>query len=776
MKKIKSKLNNVEKVLSMAFREVPDNHDIESAQKRVWNNLDFLINKEEPSLKPENINQKGKPSLLNFSKYAMSFGLIMLLIVAISGTSMFYLTKPQETPPSIDANNEITSIKSLAASRFKELNGISIDEYKEAVIPENNVVSNPTNPSEPHKTVTKLDSDKAEEILKKAQSQNQKIYYSKQNISFHNIEEASNISFFNLGTGKNPNIDYSKEILFENWLSLGYSKTVISQENKIIASFIMRPDSYLSYIGGKYAIQQNYKYENIVLAGLSTDGETIQNPEIELLKKILVENSLENEEIIKKDSEELFKIKVRNFSGILGNENKSNYKTYFYLKKETLSPVKYEQYIRDKLVATIQFTEIKQIEDSENSYFSPKELKNIEIKNVDIAKDSVVSSSPEIKLSDFIKKYPILTFAENDNYDLIAYDFQDESNISELMKLSHSEEYNPLYKVPDATKMRIATYSSQKSNLLYEIYSKKPEINKDKNFEIIITEKKIRVNEETVIGEYFVKKSLVTTPTNSPDSIEILIAPILSETNGIILEYKEKWFLITSFDFTEGINKIFESEITLSELSENDAKTIDEKNEEIKRAKPSVEYIDLNNISKEMRYLPGDLKEYGLIATFSGKSNKFSSEKTCEKYYLVDSDNISWCLAEKYDGFIINYKAKMELPETKNDVQISPGYNPDSPFLTSVVLNKDSKSIKELLKDRKFDFQIMSSEKDNYTIVILSNLQKEDVEKIISKISLDRDLKDVKKQIKEKKDKSNKASEVNLYTQMLTIEKFSFSF
>ena len=612
--------------------------------------------------------------------------------------------------------------------------------------------------------------------MKKAQSQNQKIYYSKQNISFHNIEEASNISLFSIGTGKNPNIDYSKEVLFENWLSLGYSKTVISQDNKIIASFIMRPDSYLSYLGGKYAIQQNYKYENIVLAGLSTDGQTIQNPEIELLKTILVENSLENSEIIKEGSEELFKIEVRNFSGILGNENKSNYKTYFYLQKDTLLPVKYEQYIRDKLVATIQFTEIKQIEDSENSYFSPNELKNIEIKKVDIPKDSVVSSNPEIKLSDFIKKYPLLTFAENDNSDLIACDLQDESNISELMKLSHSEDYNPLYKALDATKMRIATYSSQKSNLLYEIYSKKPEINKDEKFEIIITEKKIRVNEETVIGEYFVKKSLVTTPTNSTDGVEILIAPIVLETKGIILEYKDKWFLITYLDFTEGINKILESEITLSELSENDAKTIDEKNEEIKRAKPSVEYIDLNNINKEMRYLPGNLSEYNLVAYFAGKSNKPSSEKNCEKYYLTDREDTAQCLAEKYDGFIINYKAKIELPETKNDSQSSPGYNPDSPFLTFAVLNKDSKSVKELLKDKKFDFQIMYLEKDNYTVVIITNLEKEKLYKIAEKVSIDRDLKDVIKQIEKNKDKSTKASEVNLYMQTLTIKKFSSSF
>ncbi len=140
--------------------------------------------------------------------------------------------------------------------------------------------------SEPS-VVQSIDSEKAQEIVEKNEINDTVAFYSKNEITRPSDANDQFLPYFGYGYAY-TSIDYTQPVEIETWLSANYYKSISRQNGEIKDFYLSTPDFYLMYLGGDYAIQENYDQRRY-LGGIYEDE--FVNPEIEFLRYLLSDDS-----------------------------------------------------------------------------------------------------------------------------------------------------------------------------------------------------------------------------------------------------------------------------------------------------------------------------------------------------------------------------------------------------------------------------------------------------------------------------------------------------
>jgi hypothetical protein len=596
-KKIKKNLN-AEKLVKALYIEPLDEHDILAASKRVWNSIEYTIHYDQPKVQEIKPFKSKRVFWSPFFKFATAFSLILIFGVGIIYYDQNIVKNTNESQRQANANNEVVkedNVRKLAASRFTELNGVSFEEYKEAVIatetPAPQVFENEANTSGIPASVLnysdanlqKVDETKVEELAKKSEQSRPDIYYSQSEIQFtKDFTSEMPLSFVFFGQGMHPKIDYSKPLNYESWLTANYSKTLLNQSNNPIAENIVTPEYSLSYAGGKYAVEiVNSKYSYSV-AGLAANGSEVVNPEIQLLKHILKSTSLDQAKL---DSDGSIVIESREvFTPILLplDGKQTDLLTKYYLNKDTFHLSKTEFYFKDKLILTIK--EIK----SEEIKKDPKEIiTNIDIKGkleVKTLKHEDIlqrNSNGDNLIKPFNDRYTVLYFKDQEYKDIKVFDYN-----PKYYNFFKTLDFNPLYKDENSKINKVANYAFAKAKLNVDVYDKEPDFSLNTSEKPIQTSGKVKIDDDEIEATFFTKADNKTKEVKNIEGVKVL--------------YKGLWYIFTATESGNSYFKDYEGN-TILELSEINAKSIDAANE---AAAKKVEPTSKKDASETLTPIP----------------------------------------------------------------------------------------------------------------------------------------------------------------------------
>lgn len=409
-------------------------------------------------------------------------------------------------------------------------------------------------------------------LNKEEQSEKIKILlYSSWEIVIKDQEKAAELSLFNLGRGKHPNIDYSQKIKYEEWSADGYSKTLITQNGKVIVLDVLRPDLYFSYIGGEYAVEQK-KYPggeftrvHIPSPDLLSDNGFVG------LKTFTIDGgkTFYEGEIVEEDSMRLIKARVGLLRGIFGEGN--GLETFSYSTLDTQRLVKYEQYSGDTLVVSVRLEKLEEnYEDFIDKVFNAFDLKDKEVKTVKM-RSFTVNTLREKSIEKFMQKYPVFIVGDEQmKDDIVAFYFKRPEDHELVSKLINSTEFNPLYNPKRKEEPRlIAAYSSQNANIEVNIYDTKPSLVSDNKYYIEVKFIEIKLNNKKVKAESYIK-----IPKYSQDDD---IAPLV-ECRGLIFEYGGLWYEVKAYYKCIEMDDRFAEGFEMRLLLNNEAVEIDNRN------------------------------------------------------------------------------------------------------------------------------------------------------------------------------------------------------
>jgi hypothetical protein len=269
MQKSRKRKLNIENQIRVAML---NDSDIQKAQERVWQKISLEIDSD--------IKQDLSFATL-FKRYAYFFCFVFIFVLL-----GFIGFSQNQTNTSLNvASNDIQqeNIQNLAAKRFAELNGVTFEEYQ-------NVISTiePQTESTSENNL-RIDFDKASELIKKLDKQRKiRTFYSEKKLVIYEPEKFAALQ-------NNFNIKkyfQEKELNIKEWQSINKSKTVITSENGTLLYFLKDGRSTLEYYGGDFALETIVNNYNIQIAGLTSEGKELVNPEVSLMKKILSDETI----------------------------------------------------------------------------------------------------------------------------------------------------------------------------------------------------------------------------------------------------------------------------------------------------------------------------------------------------------------------------------------------------------------------------------------------------------------------------------------------------
>lgn len=652
MTKKRPKKLSFEKTMKMAALPRLSDHEVLSAKKRVWNSLASEISSHDKSLENEKSSNyklqssiETKPWFLQYKTYAYSMAFLSICLIVVTGSFTFYsqylqTQNPGQTTSSRINYEQVKDVQALAASKFAELNGVTFEEFKAALVEEKPNVETPINEPTPT-NIIKIDSSKGENLLTSIATKDISTFITDKKLEITDKELFAKSDIY-LDTYMNTD---SKEFSISTTTRPNYFKQVIRDSDSIVYLNNQNPSTTVTYKGGVYAIKQVYIENQIQIAGLGNDGALVFNPETKVLQEILTNPDAELTETLAGD-----------YITTIQNKNQ-NSKFVYTLEKNSLSIKKQEYWIEGQLVytlTTLNKKEIKAGQNSINSDFSLSELENkkIEIKeiksNPDFSKFSSVDFV-ESSFKDYSNKYTTFAFSSNTSSaeDSKLYDFTSEKNREyfDYVILTANKDFDPNF-------TSRAEFTFDKDLLA---------IQKTSNLEIKVY-----------------PKSFPLTSLQNGEKIEILIDNEKAEAfwktentkRNLSFTYKNHYFVFAQ-EVKENENPalLLAKDLKLTTLTVEKAASIDAITKAKADAKPVLKELKLDSSPSTSSGLAGLTKENSDFAKKYASNKKveikniYTFEKTskqsvCEKYYLENfNEDYLNCVLEKNDGFILNTKS-----------------------------------------------------------------------------------------------------------------------
>lgn len=453
------------------------------------------------------------------------FAFAVLIIILSSLVVFFGLRDSKEYD---NKNDEYVAdqvdIKLLASNKFKELMGVSYDDYKklEQYRTESDVSALSARAEGAFDSASGVQNvAEVEGILRDVQDKESKVYYTEQEIKIKN-PDALDVPFFMYSFSggstysKHPLIDYNKPVTVKQWQSNLYSsKNLLEQDYKIINLLSTNSKFTLTYAGGDYAVKQNYGEQGgamPLIAIEETEKDSIDfNPEISFIKYILEdgsnikkvnETSIDGQKVYVYE-EEQFPVRAGTIS--INNEDVMRSEVIneevdpaerimmrYYLDIDEFKLVKTELLKNGKVVeeSRVIRSEVYDIKDN-SSIFSYDELNSIEVKEVNFNISAPEPYKP-VQAIDIIKKHDVY-FIDNASNSVILegfYDHEQDKKLRQvedkLTKLINNKRFEPTYserdsmssvELMDDTSFPILSYSSydDSASLIYEYYNTNPE-------------------------------------------------------------------------------------------------------------------------------------------------------------------------------------------------------------------------------------------------------------------------------------------------------------
>ncbi len=695
MEKHKHKNLSIEKAMRTSVLPSLPDHDIQSAQKRVWNQISASI-----ATKPQSLDIP-RPSFFSVfvrtSKYALAY---LMLFVMLMG-SIFYmytviLTTNQDVVPEVAKSDsqieaEKIDLQALAASRFQELNGITFEEYKEVIeVTEqaDEPVFIPTPQTEIQLTATpkpteivKIDTEKAQEVVKKIEDKDLNLFYTEKTLKVLDKELYINTNEYI----KLPkNIDLEKEINLKNWSRLNFYKAIISQEDSIKKFDALTPNGTIEYYGGKYAIQTSYKKEVVQIAGVTTEGKQVLNPETELLKNILQDRTAKAKEIKKVNDREILVVEVNK----LVSETDKTTKIIYELSKENLSILKETHYAGDKAIfelATIATTEqkVKDINDVINA--NELDNKQIELKKFELSESPQFFEFKQSKLNEYSKEYSIFSLSNSSIDTISRYSFFEYTS-DELQKY---REFIQVYNSKDFIAESGVEFKSPISN-------ENALANQFMEKDISITVYDLLPKSYQEIDPTLLSQLILTIDTQKID------ATLRTQRNSRVLYFQ---FHKNFYVFIENANADSNYKFTLNDktgitlVTEEKLLDVNKYIEGREVNTPKYKVMDASTMSiPEVSKLRNDLKTRLKAKDITlNQFTKKSTETLCDKFFTkLDKEIYLNCFAEKNSGFIVQQSIN--------------GKN-ENFYIFYKTINKDTKD--KFIKDNKLNELILG----NYIII-----------------------------------------------------------
>jgi hypothetical protein len=781
-----------EKLLNAMDLEALDSHALENAKTRVFNQLSQSINILEKN-KMENVYTPQKSKFQTFlSKnwkvlsVASTVGVLALTTFSIGAFVILNNQAKKETLATNQvANNpklELGELKTLAAARFKTLNnGVSYEDAK-AVTETPKATQQLDSRNQPLSTsqstaigagsaaspVNLVNQGKAKEILEKNKNIGNTAMYKEEQI----VIDSSNESRFLPGSFasfyvpyNHPKINYSKPVTVKTWYNPEFYKTVLEQDNNLIALMLSTSNSNFMYVGGKYAVEEKYP-EAQYFGGYM---EANKDPEISFLEYLLQDgNGLKQIETVNENGKTLTVYEqqydqqyIGKAALVNGGLDISQFSTKYYVDLNNVNPdgvkqiklYRTETYLNNKIVQSVKNIDSKTVDNIE-TVKNHNELGNIEIKSIqspvfkDIAQTTVV---------DFIKKQPIYYIENAGNIESVNLVSED-SNQSDYAKLTMTKDFDPTFTDIDHKGQEETFVGGYYQGMYsYSLFAKNP-IPESSDY-MTVTQKPLTLylDNKPITGIKAEITYKAENPTNTKDG---QTAPgnieNPNETN-IYFENNGVWYFLSGSGFQPN------SEIRLISLSSEKAAIMDKENKERQESLPETEDIKLDQLSQEMKLLPGDLtKDLKLKARSAVKAKKTPDQSTCAKYYLVGKNTMIDCLIEKYDGVKISFDATEPNGTCTKVSAVDPTqcmvYNAmkGDRYVDYYILKTNKPTVEKHLNE--IDLPILqgqSTKEESYslkeidgkTILILGNISKEDQTNILNKVSLNNGFEDLKKQI-----------------------------
>ncbi len=769
---------------------------VDASQDRVWSKINSSIQNNTAMSKPSPSTQTNSWRNMFFKPRAYLIGgSIFLMVVVVAVAIQFSLNKPQPTDPTQAI--PISELREKADRRLAQLtNGVSLTTLQATVddleVPQSaqaEAGSNaPSRDASQTSTLSIVNAKEAQEIVQQQEITDGVVFYTETELTYE--------SFENEYCGGGPTLSgliycggfptaegQSQTVNLKSWTSANYYKTITTQEGKIIDFYLSTPEYSLSYMGGKYAIKEIYAEANY-FSGISLiEGDSPRNYEIDFLKYLLdPSNDFEDlgmqevdrryYRVIEANFEDFFEpvdcADPLNYAGCgVASESSqdetqgtiddlamNNFTTRYYIDQDNLILYLTEELQDGQVISSSKnlASETYQNQPLAN-FFHAQEVAGVELKEITIT----YPTQEDLSLSNFIKKFD-LYYSPKLSMDFIyAYDesiFQKGG-----FELYNSPDYNPyLIDMEENSPQWVPILASYYQDAIRVIITEQ-EPNQDDYYGELVENKTIQVSLEgqVVNGQFLERRE--TYPEEKLENGEVIPAATYT-TKIVTFQVNGYWYQLSVYDSSfmdQPAPDIFaDDKLELTKLTADQAREIDDRMAQMPGTVETmpIENLRLEEIPEDLRYLPGDLQpEFNLTPIFlsiNTDTETVCDSSTKETFYLE-------CLQDSNRSFVLTYEnpeTLTQFPEyfsfTLTDV------DPAKVDLKSFDQYLPSQSVKEveelpngikILQDKENSNLIVLQEWEGKTLLINSNLPRENVLQIINGAEVSKDLKTLQAQL-----------------------------
>ncbi|MEI7604388.1 MAG: hypothetical protein WCJ19_05210 [bacterium] len=617
---------------------------------------------------------------------------IFLVLVAVASVIIINVKKTQLLSP------EVQQLKDQAYARFAEINhGLTYEEIQAIYTAQNN--------GEKINIDEKLKVNKSE-----VQYVESEVYYDKENAQKYGNQLSFNLMPF---TYDNPIFIKNKPIKIQMWYSPVFTKYVVTQDNKVI-NFGVRTDNYqITYLGGKYAIKENF------FSSKQFSSNSYSDDEMNFLTSVITNAS--NYKYIGKDNINGANVNIYESSSDVTSTHKEIIRYYINMDKTSLE--KEEVYFNDKLVQVMNVT-FKSNSNNLDTLLqnSEKEINGIEIKTVQEPDYESAMSNNDKQLQDYVKNHKLFYLVNAKGALTTVMDAESINNIN----IYNTKDFNPDYKIDDASLYKdYAYYYQNNGNIDYTI-SKNESYFADAN-------------------EFDFETSTITISIDGkPTDVKFLkqIRKLNSSDYYYTISFKslDRWYKINIYNSDSNTFNNELKDYSIKSLSVEDAIKMDKQRVVDQNSMPNTKLKKLSEINNNIRLLPGNLMDTNSmfaisVLTAETKTSEYSCNNVYDQVY-----NSTDCLIEMYSGYKIQFykSCSNACTNQRPEEQIHMEYT---------VLQVNSDSIKKYTDKLAPNHYVKGV--GNLTIIITGNISADEMKTVAEGSALDKGLNELIDQTKD---------------------------
>ena len=594
-----------------------DSDLLKEAEDRVWLSISKFVFSQQLVTPIPNNTQLTPTNQLNSKwqqwwqkKYHLVFAFLgsftILVIIAISSYNIIFRLTKQQSQLDPTEPVPLEELRTKAEAKFIKLsNGIPFQEVQQGInTPTNNPNSIPGQPAQPI-----IDEKLQQEIQTKTDPNNLTVFFSESEEKYF-LPELLPSHF--------TNFDISKSIIIQTWIGGSYYKTISYHDNKIIELNLDTPEYNIRFLGGKYAIKGIFNepqyFSGIVISPRDT--------EIELLKSLLNPsdpNIIVDYGLQTIDGKKLRVIEIKhdqlppsnnedtstqnqnislenNQNQIVADYYTINSSTKYYFDQNDLSLFFIEYYTYNRLVKQTKIIKSQILEKQQaDQVFHHQELGNLPIKQYKIH----FHNPDDYLVANFVKKYDLFFIPELgiENIGYASFSNHDHEYYEDYY---FDPDFNPNLKQEDLVRKNmfippknlLGTYSQTPVD--FDIYEHdKPSYDEifyyyyiaDTSFKVK-QERDIQIlldNDKPIKGKYIELIRYYNNPPKdeNPDVGNYLIIEFKVGKYLYILTYNlENSQISDSTNNFDLKNFLSQDQIRLSKLTLEQAKEIDQKNQQ----------------------------------------------------------------------------------------------------------------------------------------------------------------------------------------------------